>query len=119
MDSGNSRLIALNNAMKNCKNRHMFEPYQTIKLYLEGFSTPQISRITERCLKTICNYLNAYQTGGLDALRMNFSPGRPSLLTNKEKQLVTDVLTNKKADDVGFPAEMNWTVAMRIDDSYL
>jgi len=112
MDSGNSRLIAVNNAMKSSKNRRMFERYQTIKLYLEGFPTLQISKITGRCLKTIYNYLNAYQTGGLDALRMNFSPGRPSLLTSKEKQLVTDVLTNKRPEDVGFPAEMNWTAAI-------
>jgi len=109
MKSLDTQLIELNNAMKNCKNRRMYERYQTIKLHLEGYDIPQISKITGRCLKTVYNYLNAYKTGGFDSLEMNFSSGRPSLLTREEKQRVIDVLINNKPEDVGFPAEMNWT----------
>ena len=43
---------------------------------------------------------------------MNFSPGRPSLLSSEDKQAVIDVVTNKKPEDVGFKAEMNWTAAI-------
>ncbi|BBB90450.1 helix-turn-helix domain-containing protein [Methylomusa anaerophila] len=109
MESLDNRLIAVNHAMKNCKNRRLFERYQTIKLYLEGYDVPQIAKITGRCLKTVYNFLNAYQTGGLKALAMNFSPGRPSFLTKEQKQEILDVLIHKRPEDVGFPAEMNWT----------
>lgn len=112
MESLDKQLMAVNTAMKNCKNRRMFERYQVIKLYLEGFDVPRISQITGRCLKTIYNYINAYQAGSLEALRMNYSPGRPSLLTSEEKRLVMDVLANKRPEQVGFPAEMNWTCAL-------
>lgn len=112
MKTIDEQLAAVNTAMKNCKERRMFERYQTIKLYLESYDTPQISSITGRCIKTIYNYINAYKSGGLEKLKMNFSPGRPSLLSSEEKQAVIDVVTKNKPEEVGFPAEMNWTAAI-------
>jgi transposase len=112
METLDNQQIAVNSAMKNCKNRRMFERYQTIKLSLEGYDIPQIASITGSCIKTVYNYVNAYTYGGLEGLEMNFSPGRPSLLSSEDKQAVIDVVTNKKPEDVGFKAEMNWTAAI-------
>lgn len=112
METLNNQLIEITKAMKESEERRMFERYQAIKLHLEGYRVSQIANITGRCKKTIYNYLNAYQVGGLESLKMNFSTGRPSLLINQEKQIIIDTLTNKSPEDVGFYSEMNWTASI-------
>ena len=60
METLGNQQIAVNIAMKNCKNRRMFERYQTIKLSLEGYDIPQIASITGSCIKTV--YKKQYTT---------------------------------------------------------
>ena len=55
METLDNQQIAVNSALKNCKNRRMFERYQTIKLSLEGYDIPQIASITGSCIKTVYN----------------------------------------------------------------
>jgi transposase len=109
MDSFTKELTEVNIAIESCKNRRMLERYQAVKLYLEGHDAAHIASISGRCLKTIYNYLNAYQTGGLEALDMKHPSGRPAMLTAEEKQIVVDVLTNNAPGDIGFQTEVNWT----------
>ena len=102
-------LAEINIAIEKCKNRRMLERYEAVRLYLEGHDIVHISSTSGRCLKTIYNYLNAYQAGGLEALNMKPSSGRPAMLTAEEKQIVVDVLTNNAPRDIGFQSEINWT----------
>jgi transposase len=53
----------------------MQERYQTIYLYLQGYSKETISQITGRALSTVYRYINLYVNCGLKGLRMNHSPG--------------------------------------------
>ena len=99
-------------AMKDARNRRLFERYQTVWLVLNGHTYAQVSKIIGRSVTTVFNYMQAYQQGGLGALNLQHSPGRPRYLTPDQEQQVKEVVTNKTPQDVGFPAEMNWTAPL-------
>jgi putative transposase len=96
-------------AMKRCKDRRMFERYQAIKLYLTEKTVTEISEIIGRSLPTVYSYINSYRKNGIEGLAMKPPPGRPSLLSEEQKQLVYDLIINQTPEGVGFRAEMNWT----------
>lgn len=95
--------------MKKCKNRRMFERYQAIKLYLTGKAVKEISEILERSRPTVYSYISSYRENGIKGLAMRPPSGRPSLLSEEQKQLVYELILNQTPEDVGFRAEMNWT----------
>ena len=47
-------------AMKTTKTKRMYERYQTIYFYVQGFSIKEIMNMIGRSEKTIYNYVNAY-----------------------------------------------------------
>jgi transposase len=106
------RISRLKRRMKSCKDSRMQERYQTIYLYLQGYNKEEIAQITGRGLTTVYRYINAYMSGGLKALRLKHSPGRPAFLTEEQKRKVYDVVTNHVPVDVGFRTEMNWTAPL-------
>jgi transposase len=107
-----SRLKRLKRKMKSCKDSRMQERYQTIYLYLQGYSKEEIAKITGRALSTVYRYINLYLNSGLKSLRMKHSPGRPNFLTEEQKEKVYDVVARRVPKDVGFPVEMNWTAPL-------
>jgi len=96
-------------SMKSCKDRRMFERYQAIKLYLKGTHILGISEIIGRSVPTIYSYINNYRENGIEGLVMKPPPGRPSLLSEEQKQRVYNLIINQTPEEVGFRAEMNWT----------
>lgn len=108
----NSRLKRLKRKMKSCKNPRMQERYQTVYLYLQGYSKEEIAKITGRGLTTVYRYINLYLNSGLKSLRLKHSPGRPNFLTEEQRQEVYDVVSNQVPKEVGFPVEMNWTAPL-------
>lgn len=103
------RLKRLKRRMTSCKDSRMRERYQTIYLYLQKYSKGEIAKIIGRCLTTVYKYINLYIDSGIKGLRMKHSPGRPTFLTEEQKQKVFDVVANHVPKEVGFPVEMNWT----------
>ena len=55
----------------------MYERYQTIYFYLQGYSKKGITKMIGRSEKTIYNYVNAYEEKGLDGLTIGQSLGAP------------------------------------------
>ena len=47
--------------IKQTKDKRMFERYQAIQLYLQGYSKKDIVNIVGRSRKTLCSYINAYE----------------------------------------------------------
>lgn len=109
MNKTNPKLQDITAAMKSAKSRRMFERYQAIKLYMEGHQIIQIAKIIGRSRITVSSYIHAYLSDGLVGLEIKHSPGRPSFLNETQKQLVKQVVSQQRPEDVGFPAEMNWT----------
>lgn len=95
-------------AMKATSDKRMYERYQCIALYLSGRSRKEIASILQRGLVTIGNYIHDYESGGLEALALGHSPGRPCRLTPEQEEELKQVIVEKRPADVGFPAQMNW-----------
>ncbi|SPF52235.1 conserved hypothetical protein [Candidatus Desulfosporosinus infrequens] len=105
----NHELQNIIDAMKSTNNRRMFERYQAVKLYLEGYLIIQIAEIIGRNRITVSTYIHTYLAEGLSGLKISYSQGRPSFLTESQKQQVKHLVSEQRPEDVGFPAEMNWT----------
>ncbi len=61
---------------------------------------------------TVFNYMKAHRRGGLGALNLRHSPGHPRRLTPDQERHTIDVVTQHVRQEVGFPAEMNWTAPL-------
>ncbi|AET57025.1 transposase [Paenibacillus terrae HPL-003] len=97
-------------AMKQAKDRRMFERYQTLYLYLQGTEVEQIAHIINRSPKTVKGYIQAYDTRGLSGLQMNHSPGAPVRLTKEQLEKLKQTIVDSVPHDVGFTARHNWTL---------
>jgi transposase len=104
-----ARLEEIKAAMKEIKDKRMYERYQCIFLFLSGESRQRITTILNRNIDTIGSYIRTYCKDGLQGLELNHSPGRPTRLTPEQEQELHQTIVNKKPVDVGFPAHMNWT----------
>lgn len=85
METKALELQAVEERMKQAKDRRMFERYQTIRLYLNGQSVSQIAFILGRTSKTIKAYIDAYNEQGLNGLIMKRSTGKPTRLTKDQQ----------------------------------
>ncbi len=97
-------------AMKQAKDRRMFERYQTLYLYLQGTEVEQIAHIINRSPKTVKGYIQAYETRGLSGLQMNHSPGAPVRLTKEQLEKLKQTIVDSVPHHVGFTARHNWTL---------
>jgi len=59
--------------------------------------------------------LYTYETEGISALHMRFSPGRSSWLTVEQREKLKQVIVNQVPADVGFKARFNWTLQLIAD----
>jgi putative transposase len=87
----------------------MHERYQIILMALYNEDYEKIAKNTGRTIVTVYNYVKAYRQGGIACLQMEYSTGRPRLLTEEQEQTVYQTIIDKNPSDVDFPAEMNWT----------
>jgi transposase len=107
-----NEIEAVEQAMKQTTDKRMYERYLAVRLRLEGQTLEQISKTLHRTRKTIGGYLHKYKGGGLGALAMDHSPGKPSKLTEQQTDQLTKVLTGKRPADVGFEAKYTWTLKL-------
>lgn len=96
-------------AMRSTKDARMFQRYQAIKLALEGLTNAEIGAIIGRTAETVRNYVDSFRNEGFQGLIIKHSSGRPRYLSAEQEQLVRTVIEHKTPEEVGFPAEMNWT----------
>ncbi|MGQ7171987.1 terminase gpP N-terminus-related DNA-binding protein, partial [Escherichia sp. R-CC3] len=82
-------------AMKTTKTKRMYERYQTIYFYVQGFSIKDITNMIGRSEKTIYNYVNAYKDKGLNGLLMGQSTGAPRKLAPEQEQELVQVIASQ------------------------
>jgi transposase len=102
-------------AMKETKDRRMFERYQTIYLHLQGTKAQQIASILNRSVTTVRSYIKAYNEAGIPGLDRDHSPGAPVRLTNEQQERLKRTIVESVPHDVGFTARHNWTLELIAD----
>lgn len=106
----NSRLEEVLKAMKQAKDRRMYERYQAVYLHLKGTHPAEIASIINRSMKTVKGYIRSYENGGLPAMQLNHSPGAPVRLTKEQQEKLKQKIVNCVPHDVWFIARHNWTL---------
>jgi putative transposase len=112
MDARTTELQTVQQVMKQTKDKRMYERYQAIALFLQGYKYEQISAIIGRNKKTVGTYVKTYREQGLDGLVRHASPGAPHKLTLEQEQELVDIIVKCLPADVGFEARHNWTLAL-------
>ena len=108
-DQKTTAILEIKAALKANKDLRMHERYQIILMALNNEDYEKIAKNTRRTIVTVYNYLKAYRQGGIAGLQMEYSTGRPRLLTEEQEQKVYQTIIEKTPSDVSFPAKMNWT----------
>jgi transposase len=80
---------------------------QALRLLDEGFSLNEVGRMLGSAPSSVMRWRDAHNSGGEEALRVRFSPGRPRALTNRQRKKVVKLLL-KGAMANGFSTEL-WT----------
>jgi len=99
-------------AMKQAKERRMYERYQAVYLYLKGHSMTAIGDILNRNRMTVSHYIHTYENGGLAALQLKHSSGAPTRLTKDQQDQLKQTVAYSVPHDVGFTAKHNWTLEL-------
>lgn len=99
-------------AMKQVKDRRMYERYQAIYLHLKGNSITAIADILNRNRMTVSHYIHAYENGGLTALQLKHSTGAPTRLTKEQQEQLKQTVAYATPHEVGFTAKHNWTLEL-------
>ncbi|OUS71325.1 hypothetical protein B1748_26695 [Paenibacillus sp. MY03] len=103
-------LESVEHAMKRVKDRRMYERYQALYLHLKGYSPEHISDIQNRHVKTIKSHIKAFEEGGLDALKMDFSTGAPPRLTEGQLETLVQIMNNRSPKRGGYSSGRKWTL---------
>lgn len=109
-DNQNLEIQALKKAMKNIKDKRMYQRYNVIYLHLKGSSNRDIAIIEGYDEHTIGIYIKNYKQNGLNGLIMKKSPGAPRLLTEEQESILAEIITTQTPDQVGFPNRKNWYI---------
>ncbi len=110
LENKQTELQAVEERIKQTKDRRMFERYQTIRLYLNGQPVSQIAFILGRTSKTVKAYIDAYKECGLNGLLMKHSTGKPTRLTQDQQFQLKQTIIDHVPHEVGFTAKFNWTL---------
>lgn len=110
----NEQLEQLQSAMRQTKDKRLFERYQAVFLHVEGKTNVEIAGILQRNRGTVGSYIKAYKNGGLTGLQMGISTGKPSYLSVEQRDELADIITTKTPADVGFAPYTNWTLALLV-----
>jgi transposase len=110
VENNKSQLQAVEERIRQTKDRRMYERYQSIRLHLMGHKVSQIALILDRTPKTIKAYIDAYKELGLNGLHMNHTTGKPSRLTAEQHTQLKQIIMDHVPHEVGFTAKFNWTL---------
>jgi transposase len=80
---------------------------QALRLLDEGFSLNEVGRMLGSAPSSVMRWRDAHNSGGEEALKVRFSPGRPRALTNRQRKKIVKLLL-KGAMANGFNTEL-WT----------
>ncbi|WP_084064691.1 IS630 family transposase [Paenibacillus stellifer] len=112
MKMRNEEIEQLNAAMKQTSDKRLYERYLAVRLRLEGHTFEEIGDLLSRARQTIGLYWKSYQTQGLSGLKMDYSPGQPTKLTEEQRHQLAAMLEQQQPADVGFEAHYTWTLPL-------
>lgn len=106
------QIAELTEAMHHTKVGRMFERYQAVLLYMEGYPAEEIAHIIHRSPTTVSNYLKAYQADGIRGLAPGQSTGRPRRLTQEQEGILVETIITKTPTELKLSPYSNWTLAL-------
>lgn len=109
-DNQNPEIQALKKAMKETKDKRMYQRYKVIYLHLKGYSNLYIASLEGFDNHTVGIYVKNYTQNGINGLLIKKSPGAPRLLTKEQEAMLAEVITTQTPDQVGFPNRKNWYI---------
>lgn len=99
-------------ASKNEKNVKQKKRYDTVLLYMEGYSRIQISEILHIPHRTVCSHIARYQKDGMDALILGKQSGAPKKLSDEQEQLLFHIISTQTPEEAGVGIFANWTSSL-------
>ena len=92
---------------------------QGVRLYAcyqvsKGKRPKELEDIYETSFKSICNWVNRLNAGGVEALIDKEKPGRPPRLTSEQKEKIRSVVLEKSPEDYQYNSS-TWTGSLLID----
>src|ERR1700712_1059879 len=86
---------------------------QAVRLYAcyqvsLGKRPKELEDIYETSFKSICNWVNRLNEGGVEALIDKEKPGRPKILDTSQLDQIKDLMLNKSPEDFGYNSS-TWT----------
>jgi transposase len=109
-DNQNPEIQAIKKAMKNTKDKRLYQRYRVIYLHLKGNTNRDIAKLEGFCEHTVGTYVTRYNENGIVGLNIRHSTGAPRLLTPEQEMELAEVITTKTPDEVGFPNRKNWYI---------
>jgi len=105
-------LQKVKSAMDNEKIVRYFKRYQSLYLYLSGMKCTDVAGIVGITKNSVSRIHQIYCKEGLSGIPDKTREGRPSRLTNEQKEQIKEMVLTKVPAEVGFPAEFNWTAGL-------
>ncbi|MCC3376732.1 helix-turn-helix domain-containing protein [Cohnella sp. REN36] len=99
-------------AMKSTSDKRLFQRYQVVYLYKSGYAVRDIERISQLSVKTIYNYIRAYDQAGVGGLSVGASPGAPRKLTAEQERRLIHLITTNLPADLALPGSPKWTLKL-------
>ncbi|MFD2330782.1 IS630 family transposase [Cohnella sp. GCM10020058] len=114
MQTQTQEIDLLKLAMRQASNKRMYERYLAVLHHLEGHTIREIAKMIKRSEKTTSGYIHHYREGGLDALALGHSTGKPHRLTDEQEQQLSQTIADKQPAEVGIEAKYTWTLKLAI-----
>lgn len=105
-------LQKVKSAMDNEKSVRYFKRYQALYLFLSGMKCAEVAKIVGITKTSVSRIHQLYRKEGLSGIPDKAREGRPSKLTNDQKEQIKEMVLTKAPVEVGFPAEFNWTAGL-------
>lgn len=86
--------------------------YDTVVLYLEGYSRKGIAKVPHIPYRTVCDHIRQYQNGGIEALHIKKQPGADKKLTEEQEQEFLSIISTKTPEETGVGIFANWTSSL-------
>jgi putative transposase len=109
MNNTEEKINELSKAIKIEKNAKQKRRYNTVLLYLKGYTLSQIADIYDMAEQTIRNNITLYKKDGIEGLKIKKKPGRTKKLTDEQEKELYTIIETQTPNDVGFAPFMNWT----------
>ncbi len=108
----NEEDVLLLQAMKDTQDKRMFQRYQAVFMYKNGYSVRDIQGVSQLSEKTIYTYIRSYEQSGLEGLSIGSSPGAPRKLTAEQEARLIQLVTSKRPDELELAGQTRWTLRL-------